>query len=137
MRLANLLDEELVKHQLAATTKGEAIAELLGLVQKKFPDYNYRAILKSILDREEVENTSYGRGIAFPHARTDAVSEMHVAVGISRQGLTDKTPDNQPLRMICLMLTPSNIARLYLQTLSAFASFARVPENLDKVVAAK
>jgi len=54
MRLANLLDEELVTHQLAATTKGEAITELLGLVQKKFPDYNYRAILKSILDREEV-----------------------------------------------------------------------------------
>ena len=136
MRLANLLDEELVTHQLAATTKGEAITELLGLVQKKFPDYNYRAILKSILDREEVENTSYGRGIAFPHARTDAVSEMHVAVGLSRRGLADKTPDDQPLRMICLMLTPSNIARLYLQTLSAFASFARVPENLDKVVAA-
>ncbi|MDD4050396.1 MAG: PTS sugar transporter subunit IIA, partial [candidate division Zixibacteria bacterium] len=79
MRLANLLDEALVTHNLKATTKHEAIEELLALVQKKYPDNNYKAILKSILDREEVENTSYGRGIAFPHARTDAVTEMYIA----------------------------------------------------------
>lgn len=136
MRLANLLDEALVAHHLQATTKREAIEELLALVGKKFPDYNYKTILQSILDREEVENTSYGRGIAFPHARTDAVSEMHIAVGISPDGLSDRTPDNKPLQMICLMLTPSSIARLYLQTLSAFASFGRNPENLAAVIRA-
>lgn len=136
MRLANMLDEALVSHRLTATTKKEAMEELLGLVQKKYPQYDYPAILKSILEREEVENTSYGRGIAFPHARTDAVDEMYVAVGVAPEGLTDRTSDEIPLRMICLMLTPSNIAKLYLQTLSAFAAFARKPENLDNVARA-
>jgi PTS system nitrogen regulatory IIA component len=136
MRLANLLDEALVTHHLNASTKREAIEELLTLVQNKYPGYNYKAILKSILDREEVENTSYGRGIAFPHARTDAVTEMHIAVGVAPQGLSDRTPDDKPLQMICLMLTPSSIARLYLQTLSAFASFGRNSDNLRNVVRA-
>ena len=77
MRLANLLDEQLVLHNLTATTKQEAINELLAKIKNKYPEYDYDAILASILDREEIENTSYGRNIAFPHARTDEVDEMH------------------------------------------------------------
>jgi len=137
MRLANLLDEDMVTHQLKATTKHEAISELLGMIQAKHPKYNYAEILKSVLEREKIENTSYGRGIAFPHARTDEVDEMFVAIGISADGLKDVTPDELPLRMICLMLTPSNIAKLYLQTLSAFANFARTPENIERVAASQ
>ena len=137
MRLANLLDEDLIACDMNVTTKQDAIKKLLELVEKKYPDHDYDDILKSIIDREEIEDTSYGRGIAFPHARTDAVDEMYVAVGICRKGLEDKTPDNKPLQLICLMLTPSNIAKLYLQTLSAFAAFGRQPGNLDRVVKAK
>jgi mannitol/fructose-specific phosphotransferase system IIA component (Ntr-type)/predicted transcriptional regulator len=137
MRLANLLDEDLIICNLQVTSKQEAIKELLELIGEKYPDHDYDAILASIIEREEIENTSYGRGIAFPHARTDAVDEMYIAVGISPKGLEDKTPDNQPLQMVCLMLTPSNIAKLYLQALSAFASFARQQGSLDRVVVAK
>jgi CBS domain-containing protein/mannitol/fructose-specific phosphotransferase system IIA component (Ntr-type) len=136
MRLANLLDEKLINHDLKATTKREAIDELLKLVKRKYPDHDFDGIRNSILEREDIENTSYGRGIAFPHARTDAVTEMYIALGISKKGLEDKTPDDVPLRMICLMLTPSNIAKLYLQTLSAFAAFGRTPENIDRVTEA-
>jgi len=137
MRLANLLDEDLVAHNLAATTKLDAINELMALVKEKHPDNDYDAILESVVEREEIENTSYGRGIAFPHARTDAVKDMYIAVGISKKGIADKTPDDKPLRVICLMLTPSNIAKLYLQALSAFAAFAREPKNIDEAVRAK
>jgi PTS system nitrogen regulatory IIA component len=136
MRLANLLDEDLVAYDLAARRKQEAIEELLKLVQAKYPRHDYDAILKSVIEREEIEDTSYGRGVAFPHARTDAVDDMYVAVGVSKKGLEDRTPDNKPLHFICLMLTPSNIAKLYLQALSAFATFARQPGSIDDVVKA-
>jgi len=137
MRLANILDEDLIVCNMSATRKQEAIELLLDRVKTKYPHHDYDAILQSIVDREEIENTSYGRGVAFPHARTDAVDEMYIAVGISKKGLDDKTPDGKPLHVICLMLTPSNIAKLYLQTLSAFASFARHPGNLERVIEAK
>lgn len=136
MRLANLLDEELVTHRLEATNKKDAIVELLEKVKAKFPLHDYDAILESVMEREEIQNTSYGRNIAFPHARTDAVDDMFVAFGVAPDGLEDKTPDGKPLRVICLMLTPSNIAKLYLQTLSAFAAFARNPENITNVIKA-
>jgi PTS system nitrogen regulatory IIA component len=137
MRLANLLDEDLVAFDMSAATKLDAIKELLELVKAKYPANDFDAILASVLDREEIENTAYGRGIAFPHARTDDVEDMYIAIGVSKKGLDDKTPDDKPLRMVCLMLTPSNIAKLYLQTLSAFATFVRGPGNLERAVDAK
>lgn len=136
MRLANLLDEELVIHRLEAANKQDAIVELLDKVKAKYPRQDYDAILTSVREREEIQNTSYGRNIAFPHARTDAVNDMYVAVGISPDGLDDKTPDGKPLHVVCLMLTPSNIAKLYLQALSAFAAFARNPENIAAIIKA-
>jgi CBS domain-containing protein len=94
-------------------------------------------ILSSIAEREEIENTSFGRCFAFPHARTDLVGEMHIALGISRKGIMAPAPDGRPLHVICLLLTPRNIAQLYLQTLSALASVARDESNLPKILAAR
>ena len=41
------------------------------------------------------------------------------------------------MHVICLLLTPTTIAKLYLQTLSGLANFGRIEGNLDKIMAAK
>jgi len=133
VRLAALLEPDLVIPDMAARTKVEAIEELLDLVMRRYPHLERAAIARAIAEREEIENTSYGRGIAFPHARTDAVSQMIVALGISKKGIDSDTPDQELLNAICLLLTPRSIAQLYLQTLSAFASFARQEGNVEKL----
>ncbi len=137
MKLANLLMERRIKIALEARTKADAVRELLELVRREGVRIDYDTVLASIREREEVEDTSYGRGVAFPHARTDAVEEMFILIGISKTGLEDKTPDDVPVHMVCLLLTPSTIAKLYLQTLSGLAAFARLPETLDKLLAVR
>lgn len=137
MKLSRLLEPELIKVNLQAASKSEAIIELLDLVIAKYPDLEREEILNSVFEREEVENTSYGRGFSFPHARTGNVDRMYVAMGISKKGLGDDTLDGEPLRIICLMLTPRNISKFYLQTLSAIATFARQPENRTSIFQAE
>lgn len=137
MRLANMLKESFILNDLGATTKEGAIDELLELLKKEDPSVNLEVIKELIIEREEIENTSYGRGFAFPHARTDEVDDMQILLGISKVGLRDRTPDNVPLAVIVLLLTPSNISRLYLQTLSALATFARIEGNLKKLTGAR
>jgi nitrogen PTS system EIIA component len=137
MRLAALLDPALVSADLRSASKIGAISELMDLVTAKFPQMDRAGILSSIAEREELENTSFGRCFAFPHARTDLVTEMHIALGVSQKGIMTPTRDNRPVHVICLLLTPRNIAQLYLQTLSALASVARDESNLTKLLAAK
>lgn len=136
MRLAAMLDPALVNPDLKAESKAGAISELMDLVVRKYPEIDRGGVLASIAEREEIETTSFGRSFAFPHARTDLVKDMHVAIGISRKGIKAQTPDGRPLQVICLLLTPRNIAQLYLQTLSGLAQIARDEHNLAKLIAA-
>ncbi len=137
MRLANMLKETLIIDDLKARTKEEAIDELLELLQVESPEADLEVIKELIIEREEIENTSYGRGFAFPHARTDEIDDMFVLLGISKRGMADRTRDKVPVHVIVLLLTPSFISKLYLQILSAFATFARMEGNLQKLVEAK
>ena len=135
MKLANLLMERRINIDLKARTKDAAVRELLEMIEAEGVRLDYDTLLRSIREREEVENTSYGHGFAFPHARTDAVKEMYILIGVARQGLEDKTPDGQPVHVVCLLLTPSTIAKLYLQILSGLAAWGRMPDTLGKVMA--
>ena len=134
MKLANLLMERRVNIELKARTKDEAILELLGLIQAEGINLDLEKIIGSVREREEVEDTSYGHGFAFPHARTDAVKELYILIGVSKNGLENKTKDGIPVHVVCLLLTPSTIAKLYLQTLSGLATFARIEGTLNKVL---
>jgi mannitol/fructose-specific phosphotransferase system IIA component (Ntr-type)/CBS domain-containing protein len=136
VKLANLLLERRVTVDLKARTKDDAVLELMDLIREEGVKLDYDSVLASIHEREEVEDTSYGHGFAFPHARTDAVNEMFILIGVSRRGLEGRTPDGIPVHVVCLLLTPSTIAKLYLQTLSGLATFGRQPGTLEKVIAA-
>jgi mannitol/fructose-specific phosphotransferase system IIA component (Ntr-type)/CBS domain-containing protein len=126
--------ERRIKTNLAAETKEEAVRELVDLLIEEGVTLNYERVCESIREREEVENTAYGRGFAFPHARTDVVRELYILIGVSKKGLSDETPDGVPLHVVCLLLTPSTIAKLYLQTLSGLATLGRTPGILDKML---
>jgi len=137
MKLANLLMERRIKIGLQASTKDEAVLELLDLMKSEGIQFDYESVLTSIKEREQIENTCYGHGFAFPHARTDAVSELFILIGVSKEGLSDNTADDERLHVVCLLLTPSTIAKLYLQTLSGLATFARSPGMMQKVLSAQ
>ena len=133
MKLANLLMERRININLKAETKDQACRELLNLVRDEGVNLDYEEILRSIREREEVEDTSYGHGFAFPHARTDAVNELYILIGVSKEGLIGRTHDSVPVQVVCLLLTPSTIAKMYLQMLSGLSQWGRMPGTLEVV----
>jgi mannitol/fructose-specific phosphotransferase system IIA component (Ntr-type)/CBS domain-containing protein len=137
MKLANLLMERRIHMDLRSRTKDDAVRELLEMIQAEGIAVNIDTIMRCVREREEVEDTSYGRGFAFPHARTDAVNEMFILLGISHAGLDELGSDGLPVHVVCLLLTPSTIAKLYLQTLSGLATFARTHGTLERILATK
>lgn len=135
MQLADLLDPDLVLLQLSASTKRETIERLVDLIGHKFPELSKDEVIELVFEREDVESTSLGRGLAFPHARLDSITHLVFAVAVTEKGLPEKTIDGKPLRVICLFLTPRHMARLYLQTMSALAIFVRTEGNLERLYA--
>ena len=136
MNLAQFFEPDLIDVDMTAESKKEAVEKLVELFITKYPDKNKQELIQAVNDREARGSTSFGRGFAFPHARTDAVNDLHIAFGISRKGLPDQSPDGVPLKVVCLLLTPRNISKLYLQALSGLANFARRPGIVDELLLA-
>lgn len=73
---------------------------------------------KEIFLREELMSTGIGFNVAVPHVRLDSVTNIVMAVGISRQPITDyESLDEQPVRIICMLAARQDQHAQYLKTL--------------------
>ncbi|MCX8159457.1 MAG: PTS sugar transporter subunit IIA [Candidatus Saccharicenans sp.] len=114
---------------LKSKDKLEAIEELLdSLVRLKLIS-NKNLTLTRIVDRENLESTALGHGIAVPHARVDTESQIAVAVGRSAEGLDFDAPDGQPVKLIILVIWNPTIPGLFNHLFAGLASFLIKPEN--------
>ena len=137
MKLSKIFDPDLIKTDMTAISKEDAVEQLADLFCKKYLNISKNDILKAVIEREKLGNTCIGRGIAFPHARTDIVNGLFIIFGIIPGGIQADTPDHKPLHIIILLLTPRNISKNYLQILSGLASFVRQPETLPTILTVK
>ena len=81
----------------------------------------YDELKTAIFERENIISTSIGLGIAIPHVRLATVTEMTIAVGISRQGIEYQSFDDQPVHIIVMIAAPEGAHREYLSVLAKIA----------------
>lgn len=80
-------------------------------------------IVSEILRREDLMSTAIGRGIAIPHVRLSSVTDLVVAVGVSKCDIQDFNAfDDQPVRLLFMIAAAYNQHAYYLQTLSYFSA---------------
>jgi mannitol/fructose-specific phosphotransferase system IIA component (Ntr-type) len=137
MKLSSLLQPRLIKCGLAATSKQECLQELVRLMVSQQPGLTEAELLQALADREKLGPFSMGRGVAFPHARTEKVSDFLVVVGTSPGGVDFRAPDGHKVRVAILFVIPKKHSNLYLQALAAFLNVLSVEANLQRVVEAR
>jgi magnesium-transporting ATPase (P-type) len=118
MKLSDLLDKKVIITNLRAKDKRGALGEMVGALYKAGRIKDAPAILKSLMDREAIESTAFGQGLAFPHARIDWLKEPVALLAISRRGIDFKAKDGHPVYLFFLFLTPTEETELHLQILS-------------------
>src|ERR1041384_4043376 len=137
MRLSSLLNPKLIKCGLSARTKEDALEEILQFMAAGTPGVTHPELKAALAEREKLGPFSMAKGSAFPHARTEKVSDFRIAVGTAPQGIDFKAPDGNAIRLIVLFVIPKKHSNLYLHTLAQFLNLFAIEENLSRVVAAK
>lgn len=137
MRLSSLLNPKLVRCGLAARTKEEALAETAAILASAEPSLSEAELLAALAEREKLGPFSMGKGIAFPHARTEKVKDFSIVLGTSPEGLDFRAPDGHRVHIVILFAIPKKHSNLYLHTLAAFLNFFTAEGNLKKVLEAK
>ena len=118
MRLSELLKPASIPTRLAARTKREALAELVGVLEAAHGFESRGEILDRVVRREEMMTTGIGNGVAIPHGKARAVDRMAAACGVSPEGIDFESEDGQPARLFVLFVSPENAASLHVRVLS-------------------
>jgi mannitol/fructose-specific phosphotransferase system IIA component (Ntr-type) len=109
---------------LAARDKAGVIAELTRhLVERSGGEYVQ--VLQAIEERESVLSTGIGFGVAIPHARSSAVSELSVVGGLSPVPVPYDSIDGDPVRLFFLIVGPEAAAGQHVKVLSRIARLVR------------
>ncbi len=134
--LKNLLRPERIISNLKATDKKSAINELISLLKKLKLVPKIDLIHKRIAERENLETTALGNGIAFPHARLDIDEKVEMVIGRSKKGLDFGAPDGEPVHVIFLAVWQPEFPGLLNHIFGSLIQYLREPEVRKKLFAA-
>ncbi|MTT31335.1 PTS fructose transporter subunit IIC [Terrilactibacillus sp. BCM23-1] len=121
MKITDLMIPSVMIMDMKASTKEEAIDELIASLNNQ-GRINDPALFKDMILKRELESsTGIGDGIAMPHAKTKAVNEATVVFGRSRKGVDYEALDGQPSHLFFMIAAPEGAANVHLQTLAALS----------------
>ena len=104
--------------ELPAGTKEAVIRAMVDRLAHNGDLKNPERVLADVLEREASMTTGLGRGIATPHAKTEAVDKMVMALGVCREGTDFAAMDGQPTKFFAMILSPKGEEGPHLQVLS-------------------
>ncbi|HZC36494.1 MAG TPA: PTS sugar transporter subunit IIA [Chthoniobacterales bacterium] len=114
-----------------AGTEIQAIDELLSALRNQPDVIDPGSLREAVLQRQKVDPPILPMGVAFPHARTDSVRALVLAVGICPQPVSF---GETPVRLILLIGVPKAAIAEYLELTSFLARHLRNQPVLDRLM---
>ena len=134
-RLSKLLDPARITLSLQSTKRTAAIHEVAELLVGHPDVVNQDGFYQELLARDRLDTTCLGNGIALPHARTEHVKKIVVAVGRSESGVLFEN-SNQNVRLLFVLGTPKNNPTDYLILVGALCRLIKDEANRNALLAA-
>jgi nitrogen PTS system EIIA component len=145
MKLTDIVAADAVITNLKATTKDEAIREIVNSLRAagKVATEHTDAIISAIMKREELGSTGIGRGVAVPHTKHSSVDSIVATVALSEAGLDFAALDGEVVHILFLLISPPDRPGEHLRGLETitrhlksdeFCSFMRQCNTAEKVI---
>jgi mannitol/fructose-specific phosphotransferase system IIA component (Ntr-type) len=134
---SDFLQPSQIIFNLKAKDSIRAIEELLDVLVKQKLVKNKKLILTRVIDRERLESTALGHGVALPHARVDTEGNIAVAVGKSKGGIDFDAIDGKKVHVIILIIWNPSLPGLFNHLFAGLAKFLRNPGFRQRLFGAK
>lgn len=118
MKIEDILAEELVLPDLAARSKTDVLVELATAVSALHPELERERLVQALEDRERLNSTALGDGVAIPHGKLPGIKRVFAAFARSRQGVDFHSLDGGPTNLFFLLVAPEDSAGAHLKALA-------------------
>jgi mannitol/fructose-specific phosphotransferase system IIA component (Ntr-type) len=126
-RISSLLDPRRISLAVQATERIPALREVASLFAGYPAVTDFEGFCADLFARDLLDTTSLGNGIAVPHARTEHVDRIVLAVGRSDLGVP--FDGGETVRLMFMLGTPHSKPGDYLQTLGALCKILKDPAH--------
>ena len=133
--LRNLLDPSRIVLAVQSTRRTAALNEVARRLDGHPAVSNYAGFYQELLARDRLDTTCLGNEIALPHARTEHVSDLVLAIGRSPGGVVFEKGD-QTVRLLFVLGTPKSNPMGYLQIVSTLCKIFKDPANREALLKA-
>ena len=127
MKIMEILVKESVILDLGVRTKREVLAEMAASLAKVEPQIEAGRLLDVLMEREALQSTGIGEGVAIPHGKLPGLQRLVASFARSRAGVDFESIDGQPTHHFFLLVVPEHSGGQYLKALARISRFFRDP----------
>jgi len=149
MKIMEMLKAKFIIDELKAAGKRDVLAELISVITEAENSFDPEAMLRILLEREQLGSTGIGDGIAIPHGKLSGLDGTVLVFGRSRKGVAFDALDGKPVHLFFLLVAPENSAGKHLKVLARISRMlkdgafrknlleAKVRDDLVRIIAQK
>ena len=143
MKITDIIARDAVILNLGVLEKRSALEEMAAALAKVEPQIESERLLEVLLEREALQSTGIGEGVAIPHGKLPGLDRLVASFARSREGIDFDSIDGQPTHHLFLLVVPEHSGGQYLKALARISRFFRDAafrqqlmdaETLDEVV---
>jgi PTS system nitrogen regulatory IIA component len=136
MKILDYLKEEWIIPDLQAADKLSVLKELSLVLVEPCQVASPEDLLQILLEREKLESTGIGDGIAIPHGRLKKVKKFFISFGRSIKGVDFDAIDHKPSHLFFLVMAPENSAVNNLKLLGRIVTLLKDPSFKKRLMEA-
>jgi len=137
MRLSEILKPQNIKIPLEATTKTDAIKELIGVLGANGELADQNKVLEAVLEREGTRTTGIGNGLAIPHGKCTGVDHLVMGIGKAANPIDFQAIDGRPVTWIWLLSSPPDKTGPHIHALARVSRLMTIDKFRQALATAK
>ena len=135
MKLTHYIRPDCFLPTLQERTREEALRTLVHAVASRGYLRDEQDVYAKLMERESIQSTAVGNGIAIPHCFTDDVPDLIIAVARAPGGLDFDSFDGKPTHVVFLLMGNRQEHSLHLKALARIARLIKSTAFIEKIVA--
>ena len=134
MKIMDILVRDAVILDVESGGKNELLAEMARALAKSVPALDPDRLLAVLIEREALQSTGIGEGVAIPHGKMSGLGDLVASFARCRSGLDFDSIDGQPTHLFFLLVVPEHSGGAHLKALARISRFFRDPEFRERLI---
>ena len=125
MKIMDIVVQDAVLLELEPGGKRDLLEQMARSLANAVPELEAERLLQVLLDREALQSTGIGEGVAIPHGKFPGLDRLLASFARSTPGADFEAVDGQPTHLFFLLVVPESSGGQHLKALARISRFFR------------